>query len=486
MAHRYTQLFQNPILKSQLQRPGKSDKIGLAFLYQPNAKRLLIKGARILALLLLLSNAVQVTAQGKIAFTSDRDGYIPDIYTMNANGSAQTNVTNSPDAIDLEPAFSPDQRKIVFRSSPLGLNNELYIMNADGSGVARLTYNADALYEVEPSFSPNGRKIVFAASLVGQSYDIYIMNVDGSGITRLTNNPANDANPSFSPDGRTIVFHSNRDGNIEVYVMNVDGSHLVRLTNNPATDAYPVFSPDGRKITFTSDRNGKLDIYLMNVDGSGVTRLTNNPANDGYSVFSPDGSKIAFLSDRDGNDEIYAMNANGSNQVNLTNNPSDDYVPSWGTVADTDGDGVPDLYDCEPLNKKVAKYIVCHDGLTLCVDKAGFNDHLNHGDKFGRCGATAKASEIVQQIITTFNVAISTYPNPNKGQFSLQLNNTKANKAEVLIADAKGVTVERRHVQLTAGKQTLSFNLGNKATGLYMVKVISEEGVQTIKVAVQR
>ncbi|MEJ7684507.1 MAG: T9SS type A sorting domain-containing protein [Segetibacter sp.] len=84
------------------------------------------------------------------------------------------------------------------------------------------------------------------------------------------------------------------------------------------------------------------------------------------------------------------------------------------------------------------------------------------------------------------NNAFNIYPNPTHGQFTLKLNNTEATKAEVLILNAQGSIVERRQVQLTGKGQTLSFNLGNKASGLYIVKVISEDGVQRLKVAVQR
>ncbi|MEJ7684499.1 MAG: choice-of-anchor Q domain-containing protein [Segetibacter sp.] len=157
---------------------------------------------------------------------------------------------------------------------------------------------------------------------------------------------------------------------------------------------------------------------------------------------------------------------------------------------DDDNDGVPDMYDCEPYNKKVAKYLVCHKGKnTLCIDKTGVQDHLKHGDKLGRCGTSSVASRTpsaLQEDIIVFNGTFGIYPNPNNGQFNVQLNTTKATKAEVLVLNAQGSIVERRQVQLTGKGQTLSFNLGNKATGLYIVKVISEDGVQTMKVAVQR
>ncbi len=158
---------------------------------------------------------------------------------------------------------------------------------------------------------------------------------------------------------------------------------------------------------------------------------------------------------------------------------------------DDDNDGVPDLYDCEPYNKKVAKYLVCHKGQTICIDKKDVKSHQSHGDQLGRCSTSSIASRTASAPAypedgMVANSTFTIYPNPSRGQFALQLNNAKATKAEVLILNAQGSIVERRQAQLTGRGQTLSFNLGNKATGLYMVKVVSEDGVQTMKVSVQR
>ena len=49
---------------------------------------------------------------GKIAFTSSHDGN-PEIYTMEADGSNQTRLTNNP-GNDVSPKWSPDGTRIVF------------------------------------------------------------------------------------------------------------------------------------------------------------------------------------------------------------------------------------------------------------------------------------------------------------------------------------------------------------------------------------
>ncbi|MFC1561009.1 SUMF1/EgtB/PvdO family nonheme iron enzyme [Candidatus Latescibacterota bacterium] len=222
---------------------------------------------------------VNAQINGKIAFTSDRDGN-DEIYVMNPDGSDQRNITNNP-ASDGAPSWSPDGSQIAFAS------------NRDGVG------------------------------------DIYVMNADGSNQKRLTNNPANDYNPTWSPDSSQIAFHSHRDGNGEIYVMNTDGFNQINVSNNPADDFVPSWSPDCSQIAFHSQRDSNAEIYIMNADSSNQRNVSNNSADDFVPSWSPDGSQIVFQSNRNGNFEIYVMNADGSNQINVTNNPALDGTPSW-------------------------------------------------------------------------------------------------------------------------------------------------------------
>ena len=228
--------------------------------------------------------------------------------TLRATATDQAGNTSSCSAPVTYTELSVQNGKIAFSSHRDG-NDEIYSMNADGSAPTRLTNNSASDYD--PAFSPNASRIVFTSKRDGND-EIYVMNADGTGQTRLTNNAAADTNPVFSPNGAKIIFASSRDGNSEVYSMNADGSGQTRLTNNPAFDGFPAISPNGQKIAFTSLRDGNFEVYSMNADGSGQTRLTNNAAYDLLPTFSPDSAKIAFVSTRDGNYEIYRMNADGS------------------------------------------------------------------------------------------------------------------------------------------------------------------------------
>jgi len=262
--------------------------------------------------------------QTKIAFVSNRDGN-GEIYVMNADGSEQKNLTNSP-AYDGYPCWSFDGKRIAFVSDSDGDGNgEIHVMNSDGSDKKKLTNDPTA--NLCPVWSPDGRMAFI--SLRDGNPEIYVMNADGSEQTRLTRNSLIDESPSWSPDGKEIAFLSKRDGIQDIYVMNADGSEQVNLTNSPAEDGFPCWSPDGKKIAFTSGDDRNTDIYVMNADGTGQENVTNSPAMDGFPCYSPDGKRIVFWSTRGGGVDIYAMGVDGSELENLTNSPSADMFPSW-------------------------------------------------------------------------------------------------------------------------------------------------------------
>jgi hypothetical protein len=263
----------------------------------------------------------------KIAFHSNRDtgGTTYEIYTMNANGTGVTRLTNN-SVDDTMPSWSPDGSKIVFDSMRDG-NSEIYVMNADGTNQTRLTY--DPAGDFDPTWSPDSQQIAFVSER-DFNREIYTMNADGSSQTNRTNNFAFDADPDWSPDGLQIAFVSDRTGNFDVYVMSPTGENQNDLINNPAYfDTFPAWSPSGQHITFQSNRNGDMEVFQ--ITGEIQANLTNFPgANDGATMpWSPDETKIAFSSDRDGNAEIYVMDANGTGQTRLTNDSASDGAPDW-------------------------------------------------------------------------------------------------------------------------------------------------------------
>ena len=197
-------------------------------------------------------------------------------------------------------AFPGENGKIAFTSERDG-NDEIYVMNADGSGVERLTNNPAV--DGFPAFSADGTKIAFSSYRNGGNQDIFVMNANGSGPVNLTNNPALDQHPAFSPDGTRIAFMSDRDGNWETYAMNADGTGQTNLTNYPGYDYAPdwqplatrydfagFYAPVDNQPTFNKAKAGSaipvkfslggdqgLDVFAKNAAGTATTSPTSGP-----------------------------------------------------------------------------------------------------------------------------------------------------------------------------------------------------------------
>jgi hypothetical protein len=81
----------------------------------------------------------------RIVFARDFDpirGQVDfDLFTMNADGTDQRNLTNTLGIQDRHPTWWPDGRRIAFESDRDG-DTEVYTMRPNGSSVRQLTFNA--------------------------------------------------------------------------------------------------------------------------------------------------------------------------------------------------------------------------------------------------------------------------------------------------------------------------------------------------------
>lgn len=133
---------------------------------------------------------------------------------------------------------------------------EIYLMNADGSNQRRLTNTPG--YDGGPFFSPDGQRIIWRRfDETGAIAELYTMKLDGSDVRRLTHFGAMSWAPYFHPSGKYVIFASNKLGfdNFELYLVDAEGRHEpVRVTATDGFDGLPVFSPDGTKLCWTSNR----------------------------------------------------------------------------------------------------------------------------------------------------------------------------------------------------------------------------------------
>jgi WD40-like Beta Propeller Repeat len=148
-----------------------------------------------------------------VAYVEDVNGW-PQVKLVGGNNVPGPQLTSGA-AVNVQPNFSPDNT-IAFTSYRDG-NAEIYTMKADGSAQTNLTNNPAS--DGDPEWSPDGQKIVFTSNRDGNP-EIYSMNADGSAVTRLTNDPLGDSGPDWQP--------------IRAYLIRPKGATPVRASLVPA------------------------------------------------------------------------------------------------------------------------------------------------------------------------------------------------------------------------------------------------------------
>ncbi len=292
-----------------------------------------------LAGLLILAGADARAAfsgtNGKVAYdvVSLTDGF-GDIYTVQPNGSATTNLSTGAGSTPFErqPAFSPDATKIAYQSIVPGTAPRIAVMDEDGTGRQMLTAPAVGTVDSEPAYSADGR-IVFARQDDLGNQDIWIMNENGTSPLNLTTDTTDVAlDPTVNPTGTKIAYSQ---GNA-IYEMNLDGTGKTAVTG--AVGDQPNYSPAGTRIAFRQVLNGpggqNAEVVAVDTDGTDFAYLTDDAPGDikqdQHPAYSPDGTKIGYRTNRGGGD-VYTMAPDGSAQAPLTAvNSSFLGNPTWG------------------------------------------------------------------------------------------------------------------------------------------------------------
>jgi TolB protein len=165
-----------------------------------------------------------------LAFSSSRGGH-SQIYICDASGGNLHAMTTGK-GLGVSPVWNRKTgAQIAFVDDSTRLP-QVYTMEADGTNQQRMT---DQGYAVDPNWSPNGQFLALAWKRnygPGEpgSRDIYLMDIASKQWVQLTHDGGSHDSPSWSPDNRHIVFQSSRSGKDEIWMMLADGTKLHQLT----------------------------------------------------------------------------------------------------------------------------------------------------------------------------------------------------------------------------------------------------------------
>ena len=133
-------------------------------------------------------------------------------------------------------------------------NPEIYVMNADGSAQRRLTH--DPAQDIAASWSPDGTQIVWGATRRG-SRDL-TMDAEGTNVRQLITRRLRPA-PAWSPDGGTSS-HPYRGAYFRIYAIARTGEMTIAVGSGPLGGSPPLVLADGERIAFESNRSDNSQI----------------------------------------------------------------------------------------------------------------------------------------------------------------------------------------------------------------------------------
>lgn len=286
-----------------------------------------------------------------------------DLYTMNIDGSENTQITKTPKS-EFNAVWRPDGQKIGFLSAESG-SVQIWEMNPDGTdrtqisniegGVTGFKYSLDQtkiLYTKEVSFAspfadlyeglPNasGR---LNNDLMYRHWDqwvdtyshVFFADYDGSKLSNDKDILEGEQYQSplkpfggieqvnWSSDSKAIAYTCKKlkgkdaslSTNSDIYFYNIETAETINLSDGiMGFDVSPVFSPDGKWVAWESmERDGyesdQVRLFLMNLaSGEKIYASKGFDQNVGGLTWSNDSKKIYFTSDWHGAFQIYSYN----------------------------------------------------------------------------------------------------------------------------------------------------------------------------------
>jgi TolB protein len=164
----------------------------------------------------------------------------PELFITDASGQRPKRLTYSNGA-NTSPSWNPKTGQQVAFVSDRGGIPQLYTMNADGSSQAKVDL-PDMGYVIDPAWSPNGQLLAFSWRRPSGNYDIYVMEIVTRQLVELTRDVGRNERPSWAPDGRHLVFESTRTGTRQIWSMLADGTQARQLTKQGQNES-PNWSP---------------------------------------------------------------------------------------------------------------------------------------------------------------------------------------------------------------------------------------------------
>jgi Tol biopolymer transport system component len=287
----------------------------------------------------------------KIVYESFRESSF-DLCMMNADGTQQVNLTNTPDVDEMYPHVSPDGTRICCLVDDVTAGEKtrnLYLMNLDGTGRTKIADNAR-----EGCWSADGKRVAY---LKAEFTKFTLVDYASKGlviydVATRTHTPHPNPNLhhlynlSWTPDGSWFVttVHGGMGYRHAILAFEANGTKVFDLGRYGVGGCRPDLSADGRLLAWgANDETLKAGDFDVGGTEPKVTQTRTlagcDKGSKTYHVdWAPDGQHVAFSFGPEAGKEMIGEHAPGWNicvadltgkWVPITSDGRDNKEPDW-------------------------------------------------------------------------------------------------------------------------------------------------------------
>ncbi len=198
-----------------------------------------------------------------------------DIFTLPAEKGDVRNLTNTSNAAEREPAWSPDGRRLAYFSDVSG-EYQLFLRDQDGIAAPKvIDLGPSPTYFYAIRWSPDSKRVLFG----DKRLNLWYVDVDGGGrpVKVDTDNYEGFSDPgmsaSFSPDGKWILYRKTLH-NLEhaAYLYSVELHKAQQVTDGMSDVDNPLFDSSGKYMYFTASTDVGPSLDGFNLSALNRTR----------------------------------------------------------------------------------------------------------------------------------------------------------------------------------------------------------------------
>jgi tricorn protease len=195
-----------------------------------------------------LIRSFDIAPNGKRALFGARG----DVFTVPAEHGNIRNLTQSSNAREQYPAWSPDGKWVAYMTDRTG-SSEIAIRPSDGNGQEILLTDRKAGYFYGPVWSPGSDRLAFSDN----AHVLWYLDMKDKRLTRVDESPWNEIRDyAWSPDGLWLAYtKAANTGYGQIYLYSIADHRATRFSTERNNDFNPAFDPGGKYLYFVSSRH---------------------------------------------------------------------------------------------------------------------------------------------------------------------------------------------------------------------------------------